>query len=45
MSASYQWSESNAAGEVVTDDISTLNFGSNDSADLTPATYPIVAFY
>lgn len=43
MSATFIFSESNAAGEVVTDDISTLNFGSNDSADLTPATYPIVA--
>jgi hypothetical protein len=43
MAATYQWSESNAAGEVVTDNISTLNFGSDDSADLTPASHPIVA--
>ena len=43
MSATFEWSESNGASETVTDNISNLNFGSNDSANITPATYPIVA--
>ena len=42
MSATHQWSESNGAGEVVTNDITTVNFGSVDSADLTPASDPVV---
>ncbi len=43
MSATHQWSESNGAGEAVTDDITTINFGSVDAADLIPATDPILA--
>jgi len=43
MSASLQFSESNGAGEVVTDGISNLNFGNNDSANIVTATYPVVA--
>lgn len=43
MAATYAWSESNGAGEVVTDSISTLNYGSTDAADLTAASYPVVA--
>jgi len=43
MSATHQWSESNGVGEDVTDDITTVNFGSVDADDLTPSTYPIVA--
>lgn len=42
MAATIILSESNGAGEVVTDNISNINFGSNDSPNLTPATYPIV---
>jgi hypothetical protein len=43
MGATHTWSESNGAGEVVTDGITTVNFGSVDSADLTPVSNPIVA--
>lgn len=43
MSATHQWSESNGAGEVVTDGITNANFGSTDAANLTPASYPVVA--
>ncbi len=43
MSATHQWSESNGAGEVVTDGISDANFGSTDAANLTPASYPVVS--
>lgn len=43
MSATFAWSESNGAGEVVTDSITNLNFGSNDSANLNTTTYPVVA--
>lgn len=43
MSATFQWSESNGAGETVTDGISNLNFGSNDSPNIVPSTYRIVA--
>ncbi len=41
MSAIHEWSESNGVGEVVTDGITNLNFGSNDSINIVPATYPI----
>ncbi len=43
MAATFEWSESNGASETVTDNISNLNFGSTDSPNLTPSTYPIVA--
>lgn len=42
MSAIHQFSESNGAGEVETIPISSLNFGSNDSANLNPTQYPIL---
>jgi len=41
MSATHQFLESNAVGEDETLPIANVNFGSNDSADLTPATYPV----
>ena len=41
MSATHQFLENNGAGEVETNPIVNVNFGSNDSADLTPVTYPI----
>ena len=41
MAVTHQFLESNGAGEVETIPIANVNFGSNDSADLTPATYPI----
>ena len=37
MAATFQFSESNGAGEVVTDGISNINFGSIDSPDLVPS--------
>jgi len=43
MAAVYEWSESNGVGQVITDSISNLNFGSNDSVNIVPATYPIDA--
>ena len=43
MSATFGFSESNGVTPTVTDAISNLNFGSNDSCNLTPATYPVVA--
>jgi hypothetical protein len=41
MSAVHEFSESNLAGENVTDGITNLNFGSNDSVNLNTTTYPI----
>lgn len=41
MAATHQWSESNGVGEDITDGISNLNFGSNDSPNLNTTTYPI----
>lgn len=41
MSATHHWYESNGVGEDETADISNINFGSNDSPNLVPATYPI----
>ena len=43
MSATFKFSETNGAGTTVTDDIANLNFGSNDSVEVVPATYPIIA--
>ena len=43
MAATYTWSETNLVGVVVTDGITNLNFGSNDSPNIVVATYPIVA--
>ena len=42
MAATVVISESNGAGESVTHNISNLNFGSVDSANLTPSANPIV---
>ena len=41
MAATHQFSESNGAGQVVTDGITNLNMGSNDSVNLNTSTYPI----
>lgn len=43
MAATFEWSESNGAGETVTDGISNANFGSVDSPNITPASNPIAA--
>ncbi|MHA2426513.1 MAG: hypothetical protein ACXADB_00535 [Candidatus Hermodarchaeia archaeon] len=43
MAATVVLAETNGAGAVETLDISNVNFGSNDSAELDPATYPITA--
>lgn len=43
MAATVRIDESNGAGETITNGISNSNFGSNDSANLTAATYPITA--
>ena len=41
MPASFQFSEANTVSETVTDGITNLNFGSNDSVNLNTTTYPI----
>lgn len=41
MSATVEIDESNGAGETITHGISNSNWGSNDSANLTPSSYPI----
>ena len=41
MAADFVFSESNGVGEVVSDDIANINFGSVDASALVPATYPI----
>ena len=41
MSALYHWSESNGA-EAITDDISNLNFGSNDAPNLNTLTWAVI---
>ena len=41
MSATHHWYESNLVGEVEEADISNVNFGSDDSPNIVPATYPI----
>jgi len=43
MAATFQFSESNGAGESVSDDIANLNFGSTDDTEVTTSSYPIVA--
>jgi len=42
MAATFQFSESNTVAETVTDGISNLNMGSNDSINLNTSTYPII---
>jgi len=41
MAATHQFSESNTVSETITDGITNLNFGSNDSVNLNTTTYPI----
>jgi hypothetical protein len=41
MAATHQWSESNTVIEIITDGITNLNFGSNDSINLNTTTYPV----
>jgi len=43
MAATFEFSESNGAGETETTPISNANFGSVDSPNITPATNPITA--
>jgi hypothetical protein len=43
MAATVQISESNGAGETPTDNVSNINMGSTDAANLVAATYPITA--
>lgn len=42
MPATHAFVESNGVGEVETNPANNINFGSNDSANLVPATYKIV---
>ena len=41
MAAIVQICEAHGAGETVTDNVSNINFGSGDVANLVPASYPI----
>lgn len=43
MAATFAWSQSNGAGETITDSIGSINMGNSDSANLIPETYPIAA--
>lgn len=43
MAATFQWAESNGAGQTVTDGISNLNYGNVDAVNITPASNPITA--
>ena len=43
MAATFQWSESNGAGETVTDGISNLNFGNLDSPNLSSPNNRVIA--
>ena len=43
MVATFQWCQSNGAGETITVGIGSINFGSADQANLDPETYPITA--
>lgn len=43
MAATVQISESNGAGEVVTDDVDNINLGSTDAKELVASSYPITA--
>jgi hypothetical protein len=45
MSLTFGFSEANTSGESVTDSISNINFGSNDSPNIVVATYPIASVY
>jgi hypothetical protein len=43
MTAAFEFSESNLAGEVVEDGILNVNFGNTDAPNITPASNPITA--
>lgn len=43
MTATFGFSESNGAGETVTDAISNVNFGNTDAPNIVPASNPITA--
>lgn len=43
IAATFEFSESNGAGETVTNGISNLNFGAIDATGITPAANPIAA--
>ena len=43
MPATFQWSESNGAGETVTNGITNLNYGNTDAPNISPASNPITA--
>ena len=43
IAATFARSQSNGAGETITDSIGSINMGSDDSANLDPITYPITA--
>jgi hypothetical protein len=43
MAATFEWSESNLVGEVITDDIANVNFGSVDEVEIVTATNPVIA--
>lgn len=43
MVATFVFSESNTSGETVTDNISNINFGDTDAANITVASFPIRA--
>lgn len=42
MPETFVFSESNEAGEVITDDISNVNLGAIDAPELNPADYPVL---
>lgn len=41
MAATFEWSESNLVGEVVSDGIANVNFGSVDDKEIVTSSYPI----
>jgi len=41
MPATFTWSESNGAGQIIYDGIGNINFGAIDAHDLVPSSYPI----
>ena len=43
MAATFEFSESNGAGETVTNGISNINFGAIDATGITPSANPIAA--
>jgi len=43
IAATFEFSESNGAGETVTNSVSNVNFGSVDAINIVPATDPVTA--